>query len=249
MTFWRISTAARSVRVAIEGAYSGESAFLVGGSPKLLQLDLRLLKLPGCWSMAINNASVIIEPNAMIAVDTSKCFNANIFSNSRVLKLFTYSRHSEIISGKRLCLYPNTLFFDVQDETQLMMSEFCRLDGPLPFWRVTFFTALACLYQLGFKEVYLLGCTFDTQGYAHGQEIRESDKTFNDEVHDETVKYLTALMPMLRDEGMLVKTCHENTALTGIVDYISFYDAVSCVVSKSTNVEFGPLRHKSEFEK
>lgn len=246
MTWWRVATAARSSRVALEGFYGGSSAFLIGGSPRLLKLDLRLLKLPGIYTMAINNASVVIEPQAFIALDTSKCFNPNIFLNPRVMKMFTYSRHDEIVGGKRLCTYPNTVFFDVQDETQLMMSEFCKLEGPLPYWRVTFFTALAALYQLGFMNVYLLGCTFDAPGYAHGHQQRDVDRAFNENVHEETIEYLKSLMPLLRDEGMKVVTCHQNTALDGICDYVSYHDAVSEVCLGANPFEFQRLWHPNE---
>lgn len=248
MTFWRVMSKARSTRVAIEGSLSGATAFLIGGSPRLLRLDLRLLKLPGVWSMAINNAAVVVEPQAFISMDASKCFNFNIFSNPRILKLLSYGRSFEVVGGKRLCQYPNTVFYDVQDENQMMMSEFCKLEGPLPFWRNTFFTAIAALYQMGVKDVNLIGCTFDTSGgdYAHGKEIQEHQSSDNQVLYDDTVEKLKNLIPMLADEGMIVNTCHEGTKLDGICDYISFEDAISLVVTESTKIEIGSMPHVSE---
>mgnify|MGYP000751875876 CR=1 FL=1 len=248
MPYWRVHSKARSHRVAIEGQYRGASAYLVGGSPRLLDLDLRLLRLPGCWTMAINNAAVIFEPDCFIALDTARCFNFNVFSNPRILKLINYSRHDEMISGRRLSHYPNTLFFNLDDEVKSPMWEFCRLDGPLPFWRNTFFTALAALYQLGFRQVFLIGCTFETNigSYAHQGEIRDSDRTANQELYDDTVDKLRQLVPMVRDEGMSISTCHPDSPLDGVVPYVPFEESVSRVVIDSTSVEFNDYKHVSQ---
>lgn len=245
MTFWRVASKARSTRVAIEGSYRGASAFLIGGSPRILELDLRMMKMPGVWSMAINNAAVVFEPNAFISLDVANCFNFNIFSNPRIIKFLNYSRWDNVVSGKKLCSYPNTLFFDLQDETQMYMSEFCRFDGPLPYWKNTFFTALACLYQLGFINVYLVGCAFDAGGeaYAHESRIRESDKSANQEVYEEAVEKLRTLLPMVRDEGLSVYTCHQKTALSEICPYVDYYSAVSKVVTECTQIDFNDYKH------
>tara|TARA_R110002096_G_scaffold186882_11_gene366052 strand:+ start:805 stop:1554 length:750 start_codon:yes stop_codon:yes gene_type:complete len=248
MTFWRVQSKARSTKVALEGLYQGASGYLVGGSPQLLDLDLRLLRMPGCWSMAINNAAVVFEPNAFIALDVAGCFNSNIFSNTRIIKLLNYARHNETIGEKRVCEFPNTLFFDMEDEIETLMSEFCSMNGPLPYWRNTFFTALACMYQLGFRNVYLLGCTFDTKkgAYAHGEGIRESDKAANQAVYDDSVEKMSRLVPMLDDEGMKVMTCHEGTALEGIVPYVSFEESISRVTTESSSIEFNFYKHVNE---
>lgn len=199
--------------------------------------------------MAINNAAVLFEPQAFIALDVPSCFNPNIFSNPRVMKLFGYSRANDLVSGKRLCHYPNTLFFDMQDETQMMMSEFCRLEGPLPFWSVTFFTALAALYQLGFKTVNLIGCTFDSKGYAHGHDGDEYEKARNAIVLDDTVTKFKELLPMLEDEGMQVRTCHDNTALADFCPYVSYQQALSESSLAATAVEFNDPRSSYQLKK
>ena len=247
--FWRVASKARSARVQIEGSYHGCTAFLVGGSPRLRELDLRLLRLPGAWSMAINNAAVMFEPQAFIALDAAGCFNPNIFNNPRVLKLFNYNRWSDLVSGKRLCHYPNTLFFDMKDETQMMMSEFCQLEGPLAFWSSTFFTGLAALYQLGFRRVNLLGCTFDTKGYAHGRDADEYDQARNLDFMGSVVKTFRELLPMLEDEGMAVRTCHENSALADFCPYVSYHDALSECAVAATSVEYNDPRSSFDAKK
>jgi hypothetical protein len=199
--------------------------------------------------MAINNAAVVFEPNAFIALDTARCFNPNIFANPRILKLFNYRRHDDMVSGKRLGLYPNTLFFDLKDETQMMMSEFCALEGPLPFWRATFFTALAALYQLGFKTVNLIGCTFDDANYAHAHPIGEDDKAVNENVMKETVELMSQLQPMLLDEGMEVRTCHLKSALDGICEHIPFHEALSECCMQTTSLEYVELKHSRHISK
>lgn len=247
MTYWRVTSAARSTRLAIEGQYLGATGYLIGGSPQLLSLDLRLLKLPGIWTMAINNAAVVFEPDAFIALDSAHCFNFNIINSPRVLKFFNYSRSTEVVSGKKLCHYPNTLFFDLDQDDNMMMSEFCRISGPLPYWRNTFFTALACMYQLGFKKVYLIGCTFDTSkgAYSHDSRISQLDIDHNQEFYNDTVDKIKQLFPMLSDEGLDIYTCHEDTALDGIVPHCSFEKSISSVVTECTSIEFNYYKHSS----
>ena len=248
MTFWRVHSKARSTRVAIEGTYRGCHGFLVGGSPKLLGLDLRLMNLQGVWSLAINNAATVFESQAFICLDATQCFNYNIFTNPRMLKLFNYSRAIEEVDGRRLCHYPNTLFFDMRDETEMIMSEFCQQDGPLPFWRNTFFTALAAMYQLGFMTVYLIGCGFDIgpEAYALPVDVNDSDKKYNADLYADSIEKMRQLVPMLVDEGMHVSTCHEGTGLEGICPYIEFEDAISDAVIASTSVSYHDIRHANQ---
>lgn len=198
--------------------------------------------------MAINNAAVVVEPQAFISIDAPSCFNWNIFTNPRIMKFFNYSQHAAIVDGRRLCHYPNSLFFDIQDESEMIMSEFCRLEGPLPLWGNTFYTALACLYQLGFKDIYLIGCVFENKSgdYAHGNQLTDEEREFNTIQYNGVIDNLKQLMPLLIDEGMSIKTCHLNTPLDGICDFIEFEDAISNVVTKSTSIAFNEIKHASK---
>lgn len=245
--FWRIASKARSVRVPLEGCFLGCTAFLAGGSPRLHEFDLRLLRFPGVWSMAINNAAMVFEPQAFIALDTAMSFNPNIFTNPRIMKLFNYARFDDRIDGKRLCHFPNTLFFDMKDESEMMMSEFCSLEGPLPAWKATFFTALAALYQFGFRTVNLIGCTFDILGYAHQHHGSEKDQQYNERVMKETVDSLKILIPMLSDEGMNVRTCHRKSSLDEICEYVPYDLALSECCLSSTKVDFDGPKHSRHF--
>lgn len=245
MSLWRVYSGVRAVRVGLEGAFAGATAFLVGGSPRLLELDLRLLNIHGCWSMAINNAAVVFEPQAFICLDTVDCFNRNIFTNLRIQKFINYARYNELVEGKALCKYPNTFFFDMIKEDDVLMTEFCKLDGPIPFLRSTFLAAIALLYQLGFMRVYLIGCTFDVSkgAYAHEYDIGDDDKASNQIVYDSTVDHLRILVPRLAEEGMEIITCHEMTSLDGVCAYRSFNDAVSSCAIESSSGGFDKIRH------
>lgn len=245
MTYWKVHSKARSTRLALEGLYQGTDAFLVGSSPALLDLDLRLLRLPGVFTVAMNNAAMVIEPQVFVCLDQSKHFNNNIFTNPRILKLINYSRHDNVVGGKLLRDFPNTLFFDLLGEDEMKMSEFCTLEGPLPFWGNTFFTALALMYQLGFRRVYLIGCTFNNRlkSYAYDHDLDDRDRVDNQDVYDDAVSKMAVLEPMLRDEGMEVITCHEHTALEGICHYIPFIDAINKCVKEATSLEFNEFIH------
>lgn len=241
MTYWKVFSSARSTRLAIEGLYSGADAFLIGSSPALLDLDLRLLRAPGVFSVAINNAATIVEPQIFICMDTTKNFNTNIFTNPRVMKFINYSRHSEQIDGRKIRTFPNTVFFDfVVGEEGPMMSEFCRIEGPVPFWGSTFFSAIGVLYQLGFKRIFLIGCTFDTSksSYAYDHHLDEDDRLKNQALYDDTVEKMKTLVPMLDDEGMSIITCQPNTSLDGICPYVEFDEAISECSRSATSLRF-----------
>lgn len=192
--------------------------------------------------MAINNAACVIRPNAFIGLDVAGCFNNNIFSDPCILKLMNYVRHDNEVSGRRACSYPNTFFFDVEDETQIYMSEFCRKSGPLPYWRNTFFTALAAMYQLGFETVYLLGCAFD-QNYAQDSRLSAVEIENNRRLYDDTVQKIRQLIPMVNDEGMQVYTCHQGTPIEDAVPFVPFDESISRVVTRATSVEFNIPEH------
>lgn len=244
MTFYRVHSRARSTKVSIEGLYDGCSGFLIGGSPSLLDIDGRMLKMPGVISVAINNAALIYRPDIMISLDSVETISWNLLSDARIMKMMNYNRSFEEVDGKRLCQYPNTLFFDLLGEDDITMSEFCSTHGPLPFWRNTFFTALAAMYQLGFKRVYLLGCTFDsTQQYAHGESISKKAQDHNKSRYAELVEHLMNLLPLVKDEGMEVFNCHPDSPIEEVCPHITFEDAVGEISSRATSVHFNQFRH------
>ena len=122
MTFYRVHSRARSTKVSIEGLYDGCSGFLIGGSPSLLDIDGRMLKMPGVISVAINNAALIYRPDIMISLDSVETISWNLLSDARIMKMMNYNRSFEEVDGKRLCQYPNTLFFDLLGEDDITMS-------------------------------------------------------------------------------------------------------------------------------
>lgn len=246
MVYYRVHSRAQRHRVAVEGLYNGASAFLVGANPKLLELDLRLMNLPGVYSMAINNAAAVFEPSSFIALDQPRCFDFNILTNPRIMK-FMSNHHSDLcVEGQRVCRFPNILFYD---EGEVTHEEFCQKEGDLPSWRNTFFAALCCLYQLGFSEVYLVGCTFDIdqqKPYAYKHDLSDNLIEYNRRTYDQAVDILKALAPKVSDSGMEILTCHEGSSLDGIIDYVPFPDAVGRAVRKAAPIRHNELYHSSE---
>lgn len=244
MTFYRVHSRARSTKVAIEGLYEGCSGFLIGGSSSLLDLDGRMLRMPGVLSVAINNAAMIYDPDIMVALDSVDSLSWPTLTNPRILKLLNYNRSFEEVDGKRLCHYPNTLFFDLLGEQDITMAEFCQQQGPLPFWRNTFFTALAAMYQLGFKKVYLIGCSFDAdQAYAHGNPIGEKARSHNKMRYGELVNHLKVLLPLVNDDGLEVFTCHKHGPIEDVCPYVPFEEAVGNIVTEASATTFNHFMH------
>ena len=244
LSFYRVHSKARSTKVAIEGLYGGCSGFLIGGGASLLGIDGRMLKMPGVISVAINNAALVYEPDIMVALDSVETISWSLLSDARIMKMLNYNRAFEEVDGKRLCHYPNTLFFDLLGVDDITMAEFCSPHGPLPFWRNTFFTALAAMYQLGFKKVYLLGCTFDaSQPYAHQREISAKARDHNAARYAEMVEHLKKLLPLVNDEGFEVFNCHQGGEIEDVCPYVPYEEAVGDIVSQATSTTFNNFRH------
>ena len=247
MAFWRVASGAQRHQVAIEGLYHGASAFLVGANPRVLQLDLRLLRLQGIYSMAINNAAILSEPNAVVMLDRPRCFNFNIFTNARILKLMDYIHRETDVEGQRLSRFPNTLFYDCDE--QVVEDEFCADTGPMPGWRNTFFVALAALKQMGFANVYMIGCTFDIdkeKAYAYDHHLSDDLVDYNRKTYDQAVDRMKTLVPRIEDSGMKLWTCHERSGLDGIVDYIPYTSAISRCTRDGVPVIGNRIIHANE---
>ena len=203
--------------------------------------------MPGVISVAINNAALVHEPDIMVALDSVNTISWGLLNNPRILKLLNYSRAFEEIEGKRLCYQPNTLFFDLLGEQDITMAEFCSPHGPLPFWRNTFFTALAAMYQLGFKKVYLIGCTFDaSSSYANRQQISDRARKHNESRYRELAEHLKTLLPMVKDEGMEVFNCHPDSPIEDVCPYVPYEDAIGEIVMQATSIPFNEFRHAAD---
>tara|TARA_R110002126_G_scaffold14054_8_gene59797 strand:+ start:2220 stop:2966 length:747 start_codon:yes stop_codon:yes gene_type:complete len=247
MVFYRIHSMARRDPVLLEGQYEGASAFLVGANPRLLELDLRLMNMQGVVTMAINNAAMIFEPDMFISLDHMPCFNYNILTNPSILKLTEEGNESDVVEGMKVRSFPNTLFFDTDEN--ITTNTFCSPVGPLVGWKNTFFTALHCLYQLGFKTIYLCGCTFNVdkdKPYAYEHDIRDDDADYNASLYSKALKTLAELAPMMRDDGVNVYTCHEGSELGASVPYMRFEDAISDVVSTCSSHRPNQIIHCNE---
>ena len=228
----------------LEGMFTGASAFLVGSNPALLNLDLRLMKMPGVWSLAINNAAIVVEPNAFIALDDAHCFNFNIFANPKIMKFLDYEWTDSNIEGERLCRFPNTMFFELTDRIQ--EEDFCTIEGSLVHWSNTFFTALHLLYRLGFSNIYMIGCVFDIdkeKQYAYDQKLSDELIKRNSNAYSDAVNKMRTLAPRLYDEGLDLCTCHEGTGLDGIVRYVKFEEAIGDVSRKSGSIVSNEIVH------
>ena len=161
---------AQGTMVNMENIYQGCSAFLVGGGPSFLKVKREQLTLPGCLTMAMNNAPKSIRPDLWVCIDDPSHFLRSIWLDPKILK-FTPVSHAgrPIFDGdswkfldRTAGQCPNTLFFRRNDhfdhttylhEDSINWGNHRRHGGG----RSVLLAAIRLLHHLGIRQVFLLG--------------------------------------------------------------------------------------------
>jgi len=84
------------------GSYRGSSAFLIAGGPSFKGIDKQKLRLPGVWTMTINNATTSFRGNANIIVDEPQRFNMSTFLDPAIQKFVPIDHFESKLWDNRL---------------------------------------------------------------------------------------------------------------------------------------------------
>lgn len=223
----------------------GSGCFLICGGPSIRHHDTRALRRPGILTAAVNNAPLgtgdspetILRPDFWFCVDRPGHFHQIIWTDPGIAKFVqrkcdreTYRvRHRGrwVGSGVEVKTLPNVFSYEMHER----FDPETFLDHPCPTWgtknrtdpfgqgrRSVMLVAIYCLYWLGVRRIYLLGCDFgmdqnrpygwdEAQEPEHWQNSNQTYRRLND-------VWFPALKPHLRQKGLAIYNCTPGGGLT-----------------------------------
>jgi len=238
-----------SAVLPLVGIYRGTSAFLICSGPSFASLDKNLLRTPGVWTMATNNASVSFKTNASITVDDPCRFNASMWLNPFITKFIPCSHFEKPLWDNRFlenkgqqwgpsnivvgdC--PNVIGF--RRNEKFVPERFLYEDtinwGDHKKWgggRSVMLAALRILFLLGFRKVYLLGVDLYMSGdkkYHFDEERTPNAIRGNMSTYKKLIDRFAKLQPFFLAENFIVKNCNPESKLTAF-PFIKYEDAIN----------------------
>jgi hypothetical protein len=226
--FYRYVNGAQ-IAVDLDGLYQGQTLFLVGGGPSLGDVDLDLLRQDGVITLGLNNVPLVFKPNLWLGADKPQCFSPHIFALPEVTRFMPSSRKDEVVSGRPVIEYANTLFFGTQ--AGFTPHAFLQPSRDLVWWRSVFPMALQLAHRLGFRKVFLVGCDLSYGGtYAWETDLTAAQAQYSQRTYDDDVSRLAQLMPTFQANGFTVESCTPGSAAHAAgVPYLPLAEAVAGV--------------------
>lgn len=217
-----------------------------------------VLNMPGFVTMAVNNAPKTFRPDLWTCVDPPSHFIKSIWFDPKIQKIVPTDKKSKKVfdsdkweySGVEVYDCPNVQYFKLNNQfdhnTFLELDTFnwgqngdskCSLgvEGK----RSVMLTALRILYELGIKNVYLLGCDFKmsaTNTYHFEQKRHEDSVNSNNNSYSALNVRFDALNPIFEKSDFNVYNCYEESGLKSF-PYISFEDAIKDAIQLMPNLE------------
>jgi len=263
------STVDRKI-IPIENSYKDSSCFLVFGGPGLNNMKMSLLKQPGIISLGVNNSVKAFRPNLWTCVDDPEKFMYSIWKDPTIQKIVPFHK-----GGKRLfnnylwqktdevvqnC--PNVVYYHRNEHFQpeIYLSEKTVNWGNHKKFggsRSVMLAAIKIAYLLGFRKVFLCGCTFkmenNTNNYAWKQNRTNSSVNGNNSTYRALTERFKILRPIFEQNDFYVFNCTPDSHLK-VFPQIDLEDAVKMALNgfpdvQNENVEGMYERVKDEKDK
>lgn len=239
----------RRIPVDLENAYSG-TCFLAGGAPSLETLNLALLDQPGVVVAAMNNV-VKSLPSVDIGImaDRPLCYSERITVNPKITHFARLVRAWEPVGDQQWKDMPNTYFY----KTREMQGELLDCRQGIQWVKNVFPMALALLYYLGFRRVYLIGCAFNVdpgQQYVHDEvKLTDEQQHWNQRTYNHCVIWMRDWIPLFAKYGFEVVSCTPDSQLNDFYPYLAFPDAIKETLTGFPQ-DYGleECKHSSELE-
>jgi len=253
--FYRFTQAGGRIPVDLEGLYQNETLFLLGGSPKLKDMPLDLLRQPGVVTLGMNNVPCVFKPNLWICADKPQCFSPHIYLSPEIMKFNMISRRELVIPGTELKIRPApSMFFFGAQASHFTFANFLDPHRDLVWWRSVFPMALQLAYRLGFRRVFLVGCGFAMpkqpgNQYAWNTNLTEDQAQYSQNTYNRDIQRLGSLKPTFRRAGFQVVSSTPDSNAHGILDYVPLEQAVAAALGNKPGVaDTTTLWHSSEFK-
>ncbi len=215
--YYRYTAGGARIPCDLDGLWKDQSVFIAGGAPSLAdEPNLKRLAEPGINVLAINNTAALLEnaTNFWLGGDKPRCYSKRILKDPRILKFAVISRKNEEVNGTVWQHMPSTFFFGTCDK--FTEQNFLMPHRDFVWWKNTFYIALQLVYRLGFRKVYLVGCSFkttDEKQYSYDVELTEPETEWNQRVYDKTVARMKKMKPTFEKGGLEVISATPDSML------------------------------------
>lgn len=226
--------------VDLLGMYHGQSAFLCVNGKSLADVDLSLLKMPGVFTMSVNNGGHVIRPNFWMCVDDPHRFMPSIWIDPKITKIVPAAHFQKrllapdnTVSGRTVAECPAVVGFRRNER----FNPDTFLTEPTINWgnhgslgggRSVMIAAMRVLHLLGFRTIYLVGCDFymDENNRYFFEEGRDKNAISNNmSSYRIMTGFFASLVPVFEKAGMKVFNLNPKSELK-VFPFMPFEEAI-----------------------
>lgn len=244
--------------VDLQDLFAGQTCFLVGGSPSLLQQPLRLLESRGVLTMAINNAARHFQPTLWVSGDPPGCYEPQILKDPRITKFAPlHAAEQKTLDGSPYTKCPNLFFYS--PDGSVAREDYLKDRRTVPWYNNTLSVGIYILYRLGIRRIILAGSDFgagpsteqEPEGslYAHATSLSALERKWNTDLYNDLVKELRMQQPYFESMGLEVLDASVHSRLAPVYRQVSLEDAVQLATTDFPKEMVDPktLPHCSKF--
>lgn len=215
------------IPVDLDGIFEG-SCFIAGGAPSLLKENLELLKQPGIMVISMNNTAARVPTDIWVCADKPKCYSERILKDPKLMKFAMISRKDLMVGDKKMMELPNMFFYGAT-EKHFNVHNLLSEHRDFAWWKNVMPITLQIAHRLGFKKVYLIGCSFkiskDAQ-YSYATNLTDHQINYNVRTYNSFVERMKLLKPHFKEKNFEVISCTQDSLLKDTYPTMSFEDAV-----------------------
>ncbi len=208
----------------LDNVFSG-ACFLLGGSPCLMDSKDKIANQP-IIKMAMNNAATIVRPDLWVGADISKNYSTSVLVDPGVMKFTYISRRDNQVNGRKWKEMPNTYFMSSK---QTKPNEFFLRGRDFSWDKNVFVLAIQLAYRLGFRKVYLLGCSFkiaQDKQYCYETRLDKAQVEYNQKTYNVAIRQVRSLLGPAKDAGFEIISCTTDSKINEIVPFIDLDQAL-----------------------
>jgi len=255
MMYYRYTDAGARIPVDLDNTQKG-TLFLAGGAPSLMNENISKLAEPGVSVLAMNNtASVIPGVDYWVGCDKPACYSPRILLDPKLTKFAIIAKRDFTFRPDQYREYklrdcPNIFFLGTHEK--FTANTLLKKDRDFVWWKNTFWVALQIAYRLGYRKVYLIGCSFNVgkeKNYSYDFKLDDYQQNYNQRLYDQTVTLLELARQHFDESGFEVISATPDSKLNDIYPAVSFDEAIADAQKGfPQDYDIKACKHSSEFK-
>lgn len=240
--------------VDLVNAYAGCPLFIVAGSPVITSLPLVELSRSGLPTMALNNVLYTYSnPTFWLTADKPECYGGHFFARADIIKFAYMNYRDDVVraTGLPLKSHPMQLLYNVVEPVGA--SDFFSDEPAFTWWRSVFTLSLQLAWRLGFRRVYLVGCSFTSnpsRPYAWETQLTDSQVKWTQGTYDNDIRRLRLLTPLFQGAGFRIISCTPESRANSVVPFQPLKAAIQTELQlRPRPTPMKDLKHSSEFRR